>query len=120
MLGITSVGPPCTKRHFHSLMTMLVRLTVRHQQHEVLAWIEERALRMLHYKGIHAKTDVITFGGVRVHKDFFNIGWSPMAQDVAHQFGQLVEDAARGGNVPVFARARSGASSSCGPREPAS
>ena len=108
MLGITSVGPPCTKRHFHSLMTMLVRPAVRHQQHEVLAWIEERALRMLHYKGIHAKTDVITFGGVRVHKDFFNIGWSPMAQDVAHQFGQLVEDAARGGNVPVFARALRG------------
>ena len=108
MLGITSVGPPCTKRHFHSLMTMLVRPAVRHQQHEVLAWIEERALRILHYKGIHAKTDVITFGGVRVHKDFFNVSWSPMAQDVAHQFGQLVEDAARTGNTPVFARALRG------------
>jgi hypothetical protein len=108
MLGVTSVGPPCTKRHFHSLMTMLVRPAVRHCQHEVLAWIENRALRILHYKGIHAKTDVITFGGVRVHKDFFNIGWSPMAQDVAHQFGQLVEDAARAGNIPVFARALRG------------
>jgi hypothetical protein len=108
MLGITSVGPPCTKRHFHSLMTMLVRPAVRHQQHEVLAWIEERALRILHYKGIHAKTDVITFGGVRVHKDFFNVSWSPMAQDVAHQFGQLVEDAARAGNTAVFARALRG------------
>jgi hypothetical protein len=108
MLGITSVGPPCTKRHFHSLMTMLVRPAVRHQQHEVLAWIEERALRILHYKGVHAKTDVITFGGVRVHKDFFNVSWSPMAQDVAHQFGQLVEDAARAGNTAVFARALRG------------
>jgi len=108
MLGITSVGPPCTKRHFHSLMTMLVRPAVRHQQHQVLAWIEERALRILYYKDVHAKTDVITFGGVRVHKDFFNVGWSPMAQDVAHQFGQLVEDAARGGNTAVFARALRG------------
>ena len=108
VLGITSVGPPCTKRHFHSLMTMLVRPAVRHQQHEVLAWIEERALRILHYKGVHAKTDVITFGGVRVHKDFFNVSWSPMAQDVAHQFGQLVEDAARAGNTAVFARALRG------------